>query len=309
MRLKLLVPLGLVQERWRTDRAQLMARAKELGAEVSLQAIDFETALQNIRNGNLQTQGVSVLVVVAPNSGEAGLIVEEAHRSGVPVIAYDRLINDCDLDLYVSFDNEKIGEMQASYLVERKPAGNYVLIGGPPTDLSAKACRRGQMKVLQPYIDRGDIQIVEDQCAKDWLSTEALQIMEVALEKCDGRVDAVLASNDGMAGGAIHALGRRGLEGKVLVSGQDADRAACQRIMAGTQSMTVYKPFKSLACLAAEAAVAVAKKQPLPHPTTMVHNNRIDVPSILLKPVLVDRDNLDSTVIADGFHSREELSS
>jgi D-xylose transport system substrate-binding protein len=307
MRLKLLVPLGLVQERWHHDRKMFIARAKELGADVLLQAAQFNEAELSIQAGNLKAQGVDVLIVVCPNDGHAASIVEAAHEGGIPVIAYDRLIRDCDLDLYISFDNVGVGELQAEYLVERKPKGNYVLIGGCPTDVNAVLCRQGQMNVLMPYLDRGDIRIVEDEWARDWLPTAALKIMKGALAKTDNRVDAVLASNDGTAGGAIQALAGKNLAGKVLVSGQDADLAACQRILEGTQSMTVYKPLKRMAAKAAEAAVALAMKKPLEENIRPVHNGKREVPGILFAPVLVDKTNLHQTVIADGFHNKSEI--
>ncbi len=307
MLLKLLVPLGLVQERWHQDRKLFIEKAKELGAEVLLQAANFNDAEQNIQDGRLQAQGVDVLIVVCPNDGIAAPLVDAAHGAGVAVVAYDRLIYDCDLDLYISFDNVAVGEMQATYLLKRKPKGNYVLIGGSPTDVNAKLCRQGQMNVLQPYIDRGQIQIVENQWAKDWLPMEAMKIMKNALDKSGNQVDAVLATNDGTAGGVIQALAGRNLAGKVLVTGQDADLSACKRIAEGTQCMTVYKPLKLLATQAAEAAVALAAKKPLGDKIRLVHNGKKDVPSILFQPVLVDNTNLNQTVIADGFHQESEV--
>ncbi len=255
----------------------------------------------------LLTEGVNVLVVVPHNGKSAATIVESAHKAGVPVLAYDRLINDCDLDLYVSFDNVKVGEMQADYLVKHQPKGNYVLIGGAPTDHNALMFRQGQMNILKPYVDRGAIKVVADQWATDWQAVEALKITENALTKNNNKVDAVLVSNDGTAGGAIQALSEQNLAGKVWVSGQDADLAGCQRIVAGTQSMTVYKPIQKLAEKAAELAVALAQKQPITDKTSMVNNGKKDVPSILLEPIEVDKANLDSTVIADGYQKKEDV--
>jgi D-xylose transport system substrate-binding protein len=297
----------LKEERWQHDRDLFVAHAQELGAEVLVQAANSNDALQNSQAENLLAEGINVLVVVPHNGKSAATIVESAHKAGVPVIAYDRLINDCDLDLYVSFDNVKVGEMQADYLVKHQPKGNYVLIGGAPTDHNALMFRDGQMKVLQPHVDSGDIKIVTNQWANDWLPVEALKITENALTKNNNKVDAILVSNDGTAGGAIQALGEQNLAGKVWVSGQDADLAGCQRIVNGTQSMTVYKPIKKLATKAADLAVALANKQPLTDPTTAVNNGKKDVPSILLEPIEVDKDNIDSTVIADGFQKKEDV--
>lgn len=297
----------LKEERWQHDRDLFVAKAKELGADVLVQAANSNDALQNSQAENLLTQGVNVLVVVPHNGKSAATIVESAHKAGVPVIAYDRLIQDCDLDLYVTLDPTQVGVEQADYAVKHVPKGNYVLIGGAPTDNNAVLVRNGQMSVLKPYIDRGDIKIVADQWATDWLPVEALKIMENALTKNNNKVDAVVVSNDGTAGGVVQALAEQKLAGKVLVTGQDADLAACQRIVQGTQSMTVYKPLALLANKAAELAVALAEKKPITDKTTKLNNGKIDVPSILLPTVQVDKSNLDSTVIADGFQKKEDV--
>ena len=181
------------------------------------------------------------------------------------------------------------------------------LIGGAPTDNNAQLVRDGQMNVLKPAIDRGDIKIVSDQWAKDWLAVEALKIMENALTRNNNKVDAVIASNDGTAGGAIQAIGEQKLSGKILVTGQDAELSACQRIASGTQTMTVYKPIKSLGYKAAELAVSLAKKQALTDPTRGVNNGKRDVPSVLLEPIAVDKANLASTVLADGYQKLDAV--
>jgi D-xylose transport system substrate-binding protein len=297
----------LKEERWQRDRDLFVARAKELGADVLVQAANGDDALQNSQAENLLTQGVDVLLVAPHNGKTAAIIVESAHKAGVPVIAYDRLINDSDLDLYISFDNVGVGEMQAKYITERKPTGNYVLIGGAPTDNNALLFRKGQMNVIKPFVDKGAIKLISDQWAKDWQAVEALKIMENALTRSNNQVDAVVASNDGVAGGAIQALAEQKLAGKVLVSGQDAELAACQRIVAGTQSMTVYKPIKLLATKAAEVAIKLARKQPHGEATKPINNGKMDVPSILLLPVAVDKDNMAATVIADGYQKVEQV--
>jgi D-xylose transport system substrate-binding protein len=297
----------LKEARWNRDRDLFVEKAKELGAEVLVQAANGDDALQNSQAENLLTQGVDVLVVVPHNAKTAATIVESAHRSNVPVISYDRLILDSDVDVYISVDPTRVGELQSEYAAQHKPKGNYVLIGGAPTDNNARLVRDGQMKILQPKITGGDIKVVADQWAKDWQPVEALKIMENALTRNNNAVDAVVASNDGTAGGAIQALGEQKLSGKVLVTGQDADLAACQRIVAGTQTMTVYKPIKALAYRAAEVAVQMAKKQPLSGATRTTNNGKKDVPSILLEPVAVDKSNLDATVIAEGFQKKEDV--
>ena len=297
----------LKEERWQYDRDHFVKRAEELGAKVLVQSANNNATLQNSQAENLLTQGVDVLVVIPNNAKTAATIVESAHKSNVPVIAYDRLILDSDVDLYVTFDPKRVGELQAEYLVGKQPKGNYVLIGGAPTDNNALLVREGQMQVLKPFIDRGDIKVVADQWATDWQPVEALKIMENALTRNHNKVDAVLVSNDGTAGGAIQALSEQKLSGKVVVSGQDADLAACQRIVTGLQTMTVYKPIERLARKGAEVAILLAEKKALTEPTRPVANGKKDVPSLLLDPISVDKANLLETVVADGYQKLEEI--
>jgi D-xylose transport system substrate-binding protein len=296
----------LKEERWQRDRDIFVARAKELGAEVLVQAANGDDKVQTQQAENLLTQGIDVLVVIPHNGEITASIVEAAKRQNVPVIAYDRMIRNSEPDLYISFDNEKVGELQARYLLERAPKGNYVLIGGAPTDNNATLFRKGQMNILKPAIDHGDIKVVADQWARDWLASEALRHTENALTQANNNVVAVVVSNDGTAGGAIQALEEQKLAGKVLVSGQDADLAALQRIITGTQSMTVYKPVAQLARRAAEAAVTLARREKV-ETTSKINNGKIDVPSILLEPVIVDKNNIAETVIKDGYQKMEDV--
>lgn len=291
---------SLQLERWQHDRDQFVKRARELGAEVYVQAANGNDAVQVRQAENLLTQGVDVLVIVPHNGEIAASIVDSAKREKVPVLAYDRLVRDSDVDFYISFDNVKVGELQAKYLLDRAPKGNYVLIGGSPTDNNAHMFRDGQMIVLNPAIQRGDIHIVADQWAKDWLPSEALRHTENALTQAQNNVVAIVASNDSTAGGAIQALEEQGLSGKVFVSGQDADLAGCQRIVAGSQSMTIYKPIAPLASRGAEIAVRLAKHEPV-QANGKVNNGFKEVPALLLEPIVVDRSNIVQTVIADGF--------
>jgi D-xylose transport system substrate-binding protein len=296
----------LKEERWQRDKQEVEARAKEVGAVLDVQVANGDDAVQTKQADNMLTKGVDVLIV-APHNGEiAASIVEAAHRRGVPVIAYDRLIRDCDVDLYVSHQVEKIGELQAAYALQHVPKGNYVLIGGSPTDYNAILLHKGQMNVLKPAVDRGDVKIVSDQYAREWKAEEALRLTEDALTKTGNKIDAIVASNDGTAGGAISALEAAGLAGKVLVTGQDAQKDAVQRIVKGTQTMTIYKPIKPLAGSAVDAALRLAKKQPV-EAKDKINNGKKDVPSILLTPIAVDKSNVDATVIRDGYHARGDV--
>ena len=295
----------LKEERWQRDKQLVEQRARELGAELDVQVANGDDSVQTKQADNMLTKGVDVLIV-APHNGEiAASIVEAAHRQKVPVISYDRLIKNSDVDLYVSHQVEKIGEMQAKYALDRVPKGNYVLIGGAPTDNNALLLRKGQMNVLKPAIDRGDIKIISDQFAKEWRADEALRITEDALTKTGNDIQAIIASNDGTAGGAISAL-PASLAGKVLVTGQDAQLDAVQRIAEGRQTMTIYKPIQPLAFSAVEAAIKLAKGEKV-DAADRINNGKLDVPSILQEPIAVDKNNLDATLIKDGYHKKEEV--
>ncbi len=296
----------LLEERWRKDRDLFRAAAEALGAEVVIDAANGDDALQIAQAETMISGGVDLLVVV-PHSAEAmASIVQKAHASGIKVLAYDRLVRNANVDMYVSFDNERIGELQAQEIVDRVPRGNYVYIGGAETDNNAHLVKQGVFNVLQPFIDRGDITVVYDQWTEDWAPANAFANMQAALAANGNAVDAVIAGNDATAEAAIEALAASGLAGKVPVAGQDADLTAAQRIVEGTQTMTVYKPIRSLAEAAAEAAVRLATGEDVATNRT-VSNGKVDVPSLLLAPIAVNRATIDATIIADGFHSREDV--
>jgi len=293
-------------ERWQTDLNSFEGRAKQLGAEVisSDAGGDDERQFQQVKD--MLKAGIKVLVLLPHDPTMANRMVDAAKSANVKVISYDRLVPNSSVDLYVSFDRLEIGRMQAEYLVEQAPKGNYVLIAGSPSAEDAKTLHDAQMSVLQPYIDRGDIKVVADGYTKDWLPSEAYLFMLKAIDSAQGKIAAVVASNDGLAGGAIQALREHNLAGKVAVSGQDADLAAVISIAQGTQTMTVYKSVINEAERAAEEAVRLAKGEKTQADGT-VSNGKIKVPAISLKPVAVTRDNIKTTVVKDGFQTLKSI--
>ena len=295
----------LKEERWQRDKELVERRAKEVGAEIFVEVANGDDARQINQAETLLTRGVDVLIVAPHNGKAAAAIVESAHRQGVKVISYDRLILDSDVDLYVSHQVVRIGELQGEYAARHQPRGNYVLIGGAPTDNNARLLRDGQMKALKPLVDRGDIKIVTDQFAREWRADEALRITEDALTKTGNNIQAIVASNDGTAGGAISALPPQ-LVGKVLVTGQDAQLDACQRIVEGKQTMTIYKPIQPLAFSAVDSALLFAKGETVSAPDR-INNGKIDVPAILQTPIAVDKSNVMETVVRDGYHRMEQV--
>ena len=296
----------LKEERWQRDKELVEKRAKEVGAEVLIEVANGDDKLQINQAENLLTKNVDVLIV-APHNGEvAASIVEAAHRQGVPVISYDRLIKNSDVDLYVSHQVVKIGEMQAKYLLDKAPRGNYVIVQGAPTDNNARLLHVGHMNVLQPAVDSGAIKIVANQPAKEWQASAALDIVENALTKANNDIVAVVASNDGTARGAVQALKSQNLAGKVFVSGQDADLPSLTAIVQGDQTMTVYKPLQPLAYGAVDAAVKLARGEK-PATTDTVNNGKLDVPAILYEPISVDKNNLVATIVKDGYQTLEKI--
>jgi D-xylose transport system substrate-binding protein len=297
---------SLKVERWQTDLAVFQKRAKELGAEVLVETAEGDDDLQFQQSKKLMDAGAKVLVLVAHDTTKAARIVTAANAKHIPLLCYERLVPNSGVDFFVGTNAELIGELQSSWLARLAPKGNYVLIGGSPTDGNARVVRQGQMRVLQTYIDGGDIKIVSDSWAKDWDPAEAYTIMSKAIAATNGDITAVVASNDGTAGGAIQALEEHKLAGKVLVSGQDADLAAIIRILDGTQTMTVYKSLRLQATLAAEAAVSLAAGTPVKNAVRYANGASI-VEANLLTPVVVTKDNVMQTVIKDGFQNLETI--
>ncbi|ACX81756.1 D-xylose transporter subunit XylF [Aggregatibacter actinomycetemcomitans D11S-1] len=293
-------------ERWQKDSSIFVKKAEALGAKVYVQSANGDDSAQISQIENMINKNIDVLVIIPHNGEVLSNVIAEAKKEGIKVLAYDRLINNADLDFYVSFDNEKVGELQAQSVIEKKPEGNYFLMGGSPVDNNAKLFRKGQMKVLQPLIDSGKIKVVGDQWVDSWLPEKSLQIMENTLTANKNNIDAVVASNDATAGGAIQALSAQGLSGKVAISGQDADLAAIKRIVEDTQTMTVYKPIALLADKAAEISVALAKDEK-PQSNAELNNGLKNVPSYLLEPIVVDKNNIETTIIKDGFHSKDSI--
>ena len=293
-------------ERWQTDLDSFEVRAKKLGAEVISRDAGGDDDRQFQQVKDMIKAGIKVLVLLPHDTAKASRMVDAAKSANVKVISYDRLVLNSDVDLYVSFDREAIGRMQAEYLVKLAPTGNYVLIAGSPNDEGAKTLHDAQMKVLQPHIDRGDIKVIADGYTKDWLPAEAYVFMLKAIDSAQGNIAAVIASNDGLAAGAIQALREHNLAGKVLISGQDADLVAVISIAQGTQAMTVYKPIMNEAMRAAEEAVRLAKGEKTDADGTL-SNGKIKVPVIMLKPVVVTRDNIKSTVVKDGFQTLKSI--
>jgi len=305
-KVKIGLSLGtLKEERWMKDRDMLVAKAKEKGAEIYVQNANNDDDDQLRQVKYLLDKDIDVLIIV-PNSPEKSAeAVRLAHKSGVKVISYDRLVVDSNVDLYISFDNNKVGQLMADYLVNRVPEGNYLIMNGARTDNNTKMLKEGYDSVLGDYLADGRINILAEDWSSNWLSESAFRTVDGFLQN-ETKIDAIIAGNDSLAGAAVEALSEYRLAGKVMVVGQDADLVACQRIVEGTQAMTVYKPINELAETTIDLAIKLAEDQPI-NVQQGIFDGTYEVPYYSIEPIAVDKENMDDTIIKDGFQSQEDV--
>jgi D-xylose transport system substrate-binding protein len=293
------------EERWKTDEAAIKAQLEKLGAKyISADAGGSpEKQLGDIEG--LMSKGAKVLIVLAMDKDAILPAVNKAVRQKVPVVAYDRLIEAPGV-FYITFDNVEVGRMQAREVFKLAPKGNYVFIKGSPTDPNANFLRSGAQEVVDAAVKKGDIKIVGDEYTEGWKPEVAQKNMEQILTKNGNKVDAVVAANDGTAGGVVAALSAKGIRG-IPVSGQDADFAALNRVALGSQTVSVWKDSRELGKEAASAAVALSAGKPVDKAANWSGGEKkIALPSRLLTPVPITRDNLD-VVVKAGWIKKEEL--
>jgi D-xylose transport system substrate-binding protein len=243
-------------------------------------------------------------VIVPKDQSTLTNVLKEAKKAGIKVVSYDRLIKSPDVDVYISFDNERVGTMQGEALMKAMPnGGNVYVLSGDPGDNNAKLFKAGAMKAMEPQIKAGKVKILGEQAVKDWLAANALTIAENALTQHQNKIDGFLGPNDMTAGGIIQALAGQKLAGKVPVTGQDADLAACKRIIAGTQTMTVYKSLNLIATEAAKLSIALIKGDAVKYKAEKAEGG---ANQILLDPIVITKDNVDF-LVKDGFYTKEQL--
>ncbi|MBO5292222.1 MAG: substrate-binding domain-containing protein [Lachnospiraceae bacterium] len=305
---------SFVIERWQRDRDVFVSTAKELGAEVNVQNANGDVEEQIRQVEYFIEKKMDVIVIICIDSDSLKDVVKKAQDEGIKIIAYDRLIRDADVDLYISFDNERVGTMMGEALVRKGLSGGRVLmIGGPLADNNVPLVENGFRKVMKQY----NIEVIDSIHVDGWkpeLGAAYVYEHPYMVEQAD----AIMCGNDSVATQVVHALSEKRLAGKIAVVGQDADLEACQRIVEGTQVMTVYKPVEKLAQTAAECAIALAEGEQLtPDTVSEITGNRYEavmlddgtyqVPYVGLEPVSVDRDNIDTAIIGSGFHLKEDV--
>ncbi|MGP3696602.1 D-xylose ABC transporter substrate-binding protein [Rhodobacter sp. NSM] len=295
------------EERWKTDEAAIKQALEAAGATYVSADAQSSSAKQLSDVEALISQGVDALIILAQDADAIGPAVQAAADEGIPVVAYDRLIED-NRAFYLTFDNVEVGRMQARAVFEQAPTGNYVMIKGNAADPNADFLRGGQQEVLQEAIDKGDITIVGEAYTDSWLPANAQRNMEQILTANDNNVDAVVASNDGTAGGAIAALTAQGMQG-IPVSGQDGDHAALNRIAKGTQTVSVWKDSRELGKAAAEIAVAMAQgtaMEEVEGAEKWSSPKGTEMNAVFLEPIPITKDNL-SVVVDAGWIGKDAL--
>lgn len=295
----------MVIERWQRDRDIFVAQAKERGSEVIVLNANENNERQKTQIKQLIDKNVDVIVVIPYDKNGLTDIIKEAKNTGIKVISYDRLIHSSDVDAYITFDNIKVGELMGEYIYNKVPNGNYVIINGSPADNNSFMFNEGYKKVLEEPIRKGDIVVVEEVWATDWREDVAYELINELLSK-EVKIDAIIGANDRLAEAAIKALAENGLAGEIPVVGHDADISACQRIVEGTQLMTVYKPIKTLAEAAADMAIRMAQHEDIDI-DEYINDGTYQVPYYRYSVVAVTKDNMKQTVIKDGFHSEESI--
>ncbi|CZT35531.1 D-xylose ABC transporter substrate-binding protein [Rhizobium sp. 9140] len=296
------------EERWKTDEAAIKAALEASGDKYISADAQSSAAKQLTDVESLISQGANALIVLAQDSDAIGPAIEKAAAEGIPVVGYDRLIEN-PAAFYITFDNKEVGRMQAREVLKAKPEGNYVFIKGSSADPNADFLFSGQVEVLKEAMDAGKIKNVGEAYTDGWKPELAQKNMEQFLTAADNKVDAVVASNDGTAGGAIAALDAQGLAGSVPVSGQDADKAALNRVALGTQTVSVWKDSRVLGKRAAEIAVDLANGKKMDAITDVQTfeggPKKVPMKSVFLSPMPITKDNLNAVIDAKWI-SKEE---
>lgn len=293
-------------ERWAKDRDFFLLSAKEQGYDVLVANADGNQNKQIEQANEMIKAGVKAIVVVPVDAYISAPIVEIAHKYGVKVMAYDRIIMNCDLDAYISYDNEMVGEIAAIYITMKVKQGKFFHIGGPRSDRNSFYIHQGIMKIMKPFIENKSFVMLCDTFTNNWTEPEAYKIFKEYFEVGKSLPNVVFADNDQLATGVIKVLEEKGLAGKVMVTGQDADLIACRNIVSGKQTITIFKPIRTLADRAVLLTAGLLGDIPF-NTISAVFNGKVDVPSFLLNPVPVIKNNLKTTVIMENFHSRAEI--
>lgn len=296
----------LKEDRWLRDRDIFIAKAKQAGYDVMVKHANNDSQLQFEQVNDMIAEGIDVLVIAPQDSDDAARCVNAAKKAGIPVVSYDRLVLNANVDAYVSFDVVEVGQLMAEALVSEVPEGGYIIVCGAENDHNSKLYYSGYMSVLSRSKNAQKIDVIAETWVEDWRREGAFDFVSKVLRENGDKVHGIIAGNDSLAWGAIDAISVARLTGKIKVVGHDADLAACQRIVEGTQLATIYKPIKNLVEATLEVCDALLKDEPFSYNRT-INDGTYDIPYVMLDVILVTKDNIDDTVIKDGFHLKKDI--
>lgn len=295
--------------RFNIESKNFKERAEQLGAEVIVDHAKDNDALQYDKAIEMMNQDIDLLALIAVNVNTAENIVKEAKARDIPVLAYNRLISNSELDVYISGNNDQLGKDMAGYVLQQKPRGNYVILNGDRFDRNAVELMESIDKTLKSHVESGDVNILYKTYIENWNPDHAAFELDQILSSYPQKVDAIISCFDGMSVGCIEVLEKYGLDGDVILTGQDAQVESCQKIIEGTQHLTLYHPLQDIAYKAAEVAIDIAKgvKLEKKYNVTYVNNGYMDVPTIQINSIPVTKQNIDEVLIESGFYERSEI--
>lgn len=284
-------------------------KAEELGVKVIVDHANDNDALQYQKAIEMMENGIDLLALIAVNINTAENIVKEANARDIPVLAYNRLIANSDLDVYISGNNEQLGADMAGYAIDQKPEGNYVILNGDRFDRNAVELMESLENTLNPHIEAGNINVLYKTYIENWNPKHAAFELDQFLRAQPKPIDALISCFDGMSVACIEVLEKYNLDGKVIVTGQDAQVESCRRIVEGTQHITMYHPLRDIAYKAAEVAVDIIEGENLEdnYDISYSDNGLKEVPTIKINSIPVTKENIDEALIESGFYERSEI--
>ncbi len=294
-------------ERWKKDVEYMEKYAKELSVSIDITMSNADPATQYEECKALIDKGIDVLIITPSNAKEAADIVKLAHESNVKVISYDRIVLYEPVDLVVTFDGYKVGELQGKQLIETVDKGNYLVLSGDENDYNSSIFLEGALRYIDPLAKSGDINILAKESVAKWSADGAKEIVQRVLKENDNKLDAILAPNDTVAKGCIEALAEVSLDGKVAITGMDANLEAVHRILDEKQDVTIFKDIRELAKTAIEQAVKLAKGQKTDNNSVLDTLSTTPVITLYVTPQLVTKENIDKVLINSGYYTRDEV--
>lgn len=277
--------------RWNKIKTSMEREAKIKGINITVEFSNWDINKEVDIIRKFISQQIDALVIAAVRLEEEKQVLNEVHEAGIKIISQDALVRNVHVDLFVGFDMTKAGQIQGSFLTKKVPTGRYIILYGSP---NGEILKKGAMEYINPLVYTGKVQVVADEEVQGWLPENSYNIIKKIIFK-DKNIDAILAPVDKIAGGAIEALIEEGLQGKVIVTGQDAEPEAIKRIIEGTQAMTLLNDSVKLGKITIDLAISLIEGKSINY-DYIINNGKVDVISVLIDPILIDKENVFSKI-------------